>query len=79
MFLDSRKKAQVSMTLNSLNDISLWGVYEAVCLRAGQAGVDILESEIVGLVPMESVVRALGDGLKLTRFSSRRILEEHFD
>jgi glutamate formiminotransferase/formiminotetrahydrofolate cyclodeaminase len=50
--------AQVSMNLLDFNEVSMHDVYEACKEEAEQFGVEVTGSEVVGLVPKESLVMA---------------------
>ncbi|UCD14244.1 MAG: glutamate formimidoyltransferase [Thermoplasmatales archaeon] len=50
--------AQVSMNLLNYRDVNLHNVFEAVQEEAGKLGAKVTGSEIVGLVPKESLVLA---------------------
>jgi glutamate formiminotransferase/formiminotetrahydrofolate cyclodeaminase len=63
--------AQVSMNLLNYREVNLHDVFEAVQEEAGKLGIKATGSEVVGLVPKESLVLAgnyysTKDGLKLT-------------
>jgi glutamate formiminotransferase/formiminotetrahydrofolate cyclodeaminase len=64
------KTAQVSMNLLNYKEVNLHQVFEAVKLEAKKLGVEVTGSEIVGLVPKNSLVLAAryyskNEGLKL--------------
>ncbi len=46
--------AQVSMNLLDVGVTPMWRVYEAVRDEAAAAGVDVLESELIGLAPLRA-------------------------
>jgi glutamate formiminotransferase len=73
--LASRNLAQVSMNLTDYEITPLRAVFEAVCREAKAQGIDILESEIVGLVPKAALQDASADELKIANFSPDKILE----
>jgi glutamate formiminotransferase/glutamate formiminotransferase/formiminotetrahydrofolate cyclodeaminase len=73
--LTSRKLVQVSMNLTDYRDTSLLMVFEAVKREAQRYDVDILESEIVGLVPQAAWDDTLLNDLKLKPIDSDPILE----
>jgi glutamate formiminotransferase len=66
---------QVSMNLTDYRVTSMQDVYAAVQVRAVQAGVDIRESEVVGLVPQDALVGLARTTLKATDFTSAQVLE----
>lgn len=70
-------QAQVSMNLLDYETTSLADAYEAVRREAAAAGVDITESEIVGLVPVDALMDAARTGLRLRGFDRSQILETH--
>ena len=57
--LEDRRIAQVSMNLTNYQKTPIFRVFEMVKREAERYGVTILESEIVGLVPVRG---ADGDG-----------------
>ncbi len=52
--LDDPDCAQVSMNLLDVGVTPMWRVYEAVRDEAAAAGVDVLESELIGLAPVRA-------------------------
>jgi glutamate formiminotransferase len=77
--LAARGVVQVSMTLHSHREAGIWEAWQAVRDRAAQAGVQLLDSEIVGLVPQAALLNVLEKGIKLKGFSPDKILEVHLD
>ena len=77
VLLESRKIAQVSMNLADYEVTSLRTVFDAVSMQAAAAGVDILESELIGLIPRAALEGITPDDIKLTDFSTDRIIENH--
>jgi glutamate formiminotransferase len=53
----------------------MFRVFDAVQREAARYGVNILESEIVGLVPAAALVDTAEDVLQLTSFTPNQILE----
>ena len=68
-FLDDRNAAQVSMNLLDYNVSSIRTVFDEVSARAGEAGVAIEESELVGLVPAAALDSATAEHIKLRGFA----------
>ncbi len=58
--LESRGKVQVSMNLIDLERTGISAAHQAVATRAAEAGVALLEDELVGLAPSTAVSRAAG-------------------
>jgi glutamate formiminotransferase / 5-formyltetrahydrofolate cyclo-ligase len=73
--IDDRNVAQVSMNLTNFQKTPVFRVFEMVKREAERYGVSILESEIVGLVPLAALVSSAEFYLQLERFSGDQILE----
>ena len=73
--LPSRGVVQVSMNLVDFRLTSLRAAYQAVEREATIAGVDIVESEIVGMVPQAAWDNHMSNDLKLSNWTSDRIIE----
>lgn len=66
---------QVSMNLTDYRETSMADVVAAIAERAAAAGVAIRESEVVGLLPQDALVRLAKAGLLATGLSRDQILE----
>ena len=66
---------QVSMNLTNYEKTSLLTVFEAVKREAERYGVEVVESEIVGLVPAGALVGTTEHFLQLTSFRPNQVLE----
>ena len=78
LFLPSQKAAQVSMNVTRLDLTPLDAVFAAVCRESAALGVDVLGSELVGLVPRY----ALGpepERLRIRGFHEGMILETRLE
>ena len=73
--LPSRGVVQVSMNLVDFRLTSLRAAYQAIEREATIAGVDIVESEIVGMVPQAAWDNHMSNDLKLSNWTSDRIIE----
>jgi glutamate formiminotransferase / 5-formyltetrahydrofolate cyclo-ligase len=73
--LESRGIVQVSMNLTNYAKTPITVVFEAVKQEAAQYGVNVLESEIVGLVPAAALAGADASYLQIKAFSSNQVLE----
>ena len=71
----TRGVVQVSMNLTSYAETNLHQAFEAVRREAESLGVEILSSEIVGLVPQEALDRSAEHFLKLENYSPDVVLE----
>jgi glutamate formiminotransferase len=68
-------RAQVSMNLLDYTRTPIHVAYEQVRIEASRHGVDILESEVVGLVPLDAIADAARFYLRLRGFDREQILE----
>jgi glutamate formiminotransferase len=66
---------QVSMNLTDYRVTSIETAFEAVATRAREAGVEVLRSEVVGLIPQEALVELARGVLKSPDFSRDQVLE----
>ncbi len=73
--LESRGMVQVSMNFTNLDHTPIHVVFEAIKLQATSFGVTIAGSEIVGLIPENSMKNCSGNELKLECFTDEQILE----
>ncbi len=73
--VSDRGLVQVSMNVEDFNITSLWTIFSAVKAEAAKEGVEVVESEIVGLLPLNAVLGVARDALQLRDFDSEQILE----
>ena len=73
--LEDRGIVQVSMNLTNYEKTPIFWVFEAVTREAERHGVDVLESEIVGLVPAAALIGVSEDLLRFGSFKPDQILE----
>jgi glutamate formiminotransferase / 5-formyltetrahydrofolate cyclo-ligase len=73
--LEDRGIVQVSMNLTNYEKTPIFRVFDAVKTEAARYGVNILESEIVGLVPSAALVGTATAYLQLSAFTPNQILE----
>ena len=73
--LSSRGLAQVSMNIVNYEVTGITAAYEAVRREAERIAVEIVSTEIVGLVPARALDRAAAYFEKLENFSEDKILE----
>jgi glutamate formiminotransferase / 5-formyltetrahydrofolate cyclo-ligase len=73
--LDDRQIVQVSMNLTNFDKTPLFRVFELVKREAGRYGVQVLESEVVGLIPQAALLQAAEYYLQLEGFSANQVLE----
>lgn len=77
--LPSRGLVQVSINITDFEQTPVHVVYSEVCRLAAQRGVDVQESELIGLLPRTALERAAAGLLKLSRFDSRQVIENQLD
>ena len=70
-----RQGVQVSMNLTDYRVTGIMEAYSAVCDRAAAAGVDVAESEVVGLLPLDALVGLGRAAVRAEGFSDRQVLE----
>ena len=73
--LEDRKIVQVSMNLTNYEKTPMYRVFDVVKREAARYGVDVLESEIVGLVPAAALVATAEYFLQLEGFKTDQVLE----
>ena len=74
--LEDRGIVQVSMNLTNHEKTPMYRVFDLVKREADRYGVQVLESEIVGLVPSAALTQTAEYFLRLEGFSSHQILEK---
>ncbi|NPV04039.1 MAG: glutamate formimidoyltransferase [Syntrophaceae bacterium] len=75
--LKSRGIVQVSMNLTNFRETPVKAVFDRVKAEAGRLGVEVLESELVGLIPEAALKGTTPQELMLRDFSEDRIIERH--
>jgi len=73
--LPDRGLVQVSMNMLDYRKTSLVAAFEAIRILAAKEGVEIAESEIIGLVPLDALLEGATQYFKLARFHREQILE----
>lgn len=77
--LPARRQVQVSMNLTNVAETPMHVVYAAVRAAAAHHGVDIVDSEIVGLVPASALTAVAVDALRVTTWRSSQVLDGHLE
>ena len=77
VILKSRGIAQVSINLTNCKETPLKAIYDQVETLASDRGIEILESELIGLVPKCAFAGTKPKNLKLVNFDKERLLETH--
>ena len=74
--LKDRGIVQVSMNMTDYSKTSLYRVFELIRMEARRYGVNIVGSEIIGLVPMEALIDTAVYYLGVENFSMDQVLEK---
>jgi glutamate formiminotransferase len=74
--LADRGLVQVSMNLTDYRVSNLWRVFAAIQAEAAKRGVEVVESEIVGAIPLDAAVRTIREVLTEPKFNMDQILEK---
>jgi glutamate formiminotransferase len=77
--LKSRQLAQVSMNLTDFETTSIATVFDAVRREATAQGVEVLSSEIVGLVPRRALEDAAVQYLKVENYHPQLVFENRLE
>ena len=75
-FLDDLKCAQVSMNLVDFETTSVLKVFEEIERRARAAGVEVLESELIGLAPAAAMPESVAKRVKLRGWNPAKMIVE---
>ncbi len=77
VMLSERNLAQVSMNLVDYTVTGMLAVYQYIQNEACKAGVGIVGSEIIGLLPTQALVDVAVEALKVEDFQPAQLLESH--
>jgi len=75
LMLAAKGIVQVSMNLTDYTVTGIPTVFEAIRKEAHERGVEIMESEIIGLVPLDALCDVAKVSLKVPGFTSNQVLE----
>ena len=73
--LKDRGIVQVSLNMTDYTQTALYRVFELIRIEAQRYGVNVIGSEIIGLVPMEALVESASYYLGLEDFTMEQVLE----
>ena len=73
--LTDKNMAQVSMNLTDYRKTSMLTVFNEISRQAAQAGVKVVESEVIGVLPSDALEGIAKEALKLTEFKPDQIIE----
>lgn len=74
--IKERNLVQVSMNLVNYTQTPIFRVFETIKSEAARYGVNVLSSEIVGLVPQQALLDVADFYLRFENFSANQVLEE---
>ena len=74
--IEYRNIVQVSMNLVNYEKTALYRAFEMVKMEAKRYGVPVIGSEVVGLVPMASLIQSAEYYLQIEKFSMEQVLEK---
>jgi glutamate formiminotransferase len=69
------KIMQVSMNILDAQRAPLWRVFEHICHAAAQHGVEVIESELVGLAPADALIGIARECLRFRELTGRAAIE----
>ncbi|MCI6609464.1 MAG: glutamate formimidoyltransferase [Ezakiella sp.] len=75
LLLEDKNLAQVSMNLVDYTHTSVYHAFEFVKREAARYGVNVVNSEVIGLVPMNALIDAAKWYLQIDDFSTNQVLE----
>ena len=73
--LREKNIAQVSMNLTDFTVTGVLTAFNTVKAEAEKRGVQVLESELIGLMPLEALTQIAAESLKLPGLSANQVLE----
>ncbi|MCK8060776.1 MULTISPECIES: glutamate formimidoyltransferase [unclassified Fusibacter] len=74
--MPERNITQVSMNMTDFTKTPLYRAFELIKIEAKRYGVSVIGSEVIGLVPMEAMVRTAEWYLGVEDFSMEQVLEK---
>ncbi len=78
VMLEERHIAQVSMNLTDYTHTAVYRAYEAVKMEARRYGVNVVGTEIIGMVPMAALIDCAEYYLQVENFCMQQVLENNF-
>lgn len=79
LYIEERGLVQVSMNLTDFRRTPVHRVVEMIRREAARYGVNVVSSEIVGLIPRQALLEAAEYYLQIENFSPRMVLESHLE
>lgn len=75
VMLEDRSIAQVSINMTDFNKTSVYSIVEMVRMEARRYGVNVIGTEVVGLIPMKALIDCAEYYLQIENFSMDQVLE----
>lgn len=75
--LNSRNVAQVTMNLTDYTKTPVYAAFETVRMEARRYGVNVIGTEIIGLIPQHALLDCVEYYLQIENFSSDKVLENN--
>jgi glutamate formiminotransferase len=77
LHLKSRNIVQISMNLTDFETTSLCKVFDVIKEKTAACGIDVLESELIGLIPEAALEGVTAEYLQICNFCKEKIIEHH--
>lgn len=77
IMLEERNIAQVSMNLTDFTKTPIYSALEMVRMEAKRYGVNVIGTEIIGLVPQQALLDSVEYYLQVENFTSKQVLENN--
>jgi len=77
IMIEERNMAQVTINMVNYEGTPLHRVFETVKSEAARYGVNVIGSEIVGLLPMQALIDTAAFYLRLEDFDRKQVMEEN--
>ena len=77
IMIEERNMAQVTINMVNYEGTPLHRVFETVKSEAARYGVNVIGSEIVGLLPMQALLDTAAFYLRLEDFDRKQVMEEN--
>ncbi len=74
--MGERNITQVSMNLTDYTKTPIYRVFELIKIEAKRYGINVIGSEVIGLVPMDALLQTAEYYLGIEDFSSDQVLEK---
>ena len=74
--LEDRNQVQVSMNLVNFEKTAVYQAFEMIKMEAKRYGVTVVGSEVIGTVPMKSLLAVAEYYLQIENFNIEQILEK---